>query len=1156
ATNQSGNITVRETDALTLGTVRAATGNVLIGSGNTITVGVVAALGQVVLTNQAGAMVGGVIVSDTGVIFRSLEGISMTVTAPVLQATSLGTGDIDLLTTVDRFSATNVLGDILVVDTTNLLLTGLSALDGDIDVRVLPGSVLSVTNVISTLPGAGGVLTINSGVVLQDGHSIQVGSGNITLEGGSIDIVVNGLMNVSVDTAMRALRDILVVSNGQIVVNGGANLSLYADRDGAMNDDGVFDAFGGIYLGGSGLDALNGGNIILSGHELARGQYETGIAVDPGTGLRIQSLLEGGSGSLLLSSISNVVIQAPVSTTGGNLSILSSAGSIQQQSTLTVGGAGTADLEALGSILMGTNVIQTSGGSVRLAAGDQVEIGLIDAGVGLVSILSGQGDIVTGDSGVLNVIAAGLCLEAGGSVGSNMDPFYTQVGTLAADAGGNLCLVEDNGLTVGTVGPVVVNRLLTNGSLIQVTNAALAGIGVATNLKLIVVGGDILITQEMHSGSDLLVFANGGNVTQDAMIHSTNGNISVLVNNNFGQNADISAGGAGSLDVNVGGTITMASGTQSQAGGNIRYGAGQDVLLGHLSGANVSVVAGRDILDNNAGANNATATGLRMQAGRNIATGADRLETSVDVLAAQAGGSIYVDEANGLTLGTVGPLSVNRVNANSTTTPVTDVLLAGARAGTNLKVTAGGTITVTLPVSAGRELLLETSSGDVIQNAILTSTNGNILASATNGAIFVNALITTEPGSGGTRTVIGEVIGDLDANILLGSGDITLIGRGTVFRLYGTNLAEIVNGELASLDKGTDFGRLMIPNTLVREFRIENAGNSQLILSNPSVGGTGAGQFALVQVPATVAAQESDIVIVRFQPTAAGVYGAYVSFESNTTNTPFSFGVSGFATAFEEVTDRTLSSSIVWEFDFRTGTFFGTLTLCNDADSDKPLWEPFWYLVASNQFHWLRYPDGVETNSGLPYVDVTGAVLAQLPLVGNGDDALDPGECVVVRGIELMGRREATGLVYAIWADPPGPGGLDTDGDGIPDAWEAANSPMSPFNPLDAHLDFDRDGVSNFAEWISGTDPNNPGSVLALTFTSLPDAEGIVLCWPSVAGRVYRIEKAPAVDGLFEPVTGVLNATPPENCVALPGESSDKGMYRIWVSMDEGGLEP
>ncbi len=57
--------------------------------------------------------------------------------------------------------------------------------------------------------------------------------------------------------------------------------------------------------------------------------------------------------------------------------------------------------------------------------------------------------------------------------------------------------------------------------------------------------------------------------------------------------------------------------------------------------------------------------------------------------------------------------------------------------------------------------------------------------------------------------------------------------------------------------------------------------------------------------------------------------------------------------------------------------------------------------------------------------------------------------------------------------DSTDPTSLDSDGDGIPDAWEI-NYGLNPLDPNDAELDPDNDGLINRDEYYWGTDPINP----------------------------------------------------------------------------------
>jgi hypothetical protein len=79
----------------------------------------------------------------------------------------------------------------------------------------------------------------------------------------------------------------------------------------------------------------------------------------------------------------------------------------------------------------------------------------------------------------------------------------------------------------------------------------------------------------------------------------------------------------------------------------------------------------------------------------------------------------------------------------------------------------------------------------------------------------------------------------------------------------------------------------------------------------------------------------------------------------------------------------------------------------------------------------------------------------------------------------------------------------DADSDLIADDWERQNFGTITCDPAD---DPDQDGMSNYAEFVAGTSPNNRAAVLAITdICEVVGGEGAVLSWESVLGRKYQV---------------------------------------------------
>jgi len=129
--------------------------------------------------------------------------------------------------------------------------------------------------------------------------------------------------------------------------------------------------------------------------------------------------------------------------------------------------------------------------------------------------------------------------------------------------------------------------------------------------------------------------------------------------------------------------------------------------------------------------------------------------------------------------------------------------------------------------------------------------------------------------------------------------------------------------------------------------------------------------------------------------------------------------------------------------------------------------------------------------------------------------------------------------------------GADTDGDGLPDAWELTHAPgLGILNGAD---DSDGDGRSNAEEYVADTDPLDATSIMQLTsyvFGAL--GSPVTLTWSSRSTRVYYVQK---VTEFVEPppygwvdVLGVICPDPgPTTTRMFADPASPQRFFRIAV---------
>ena len=114
----------------------------------------------------------------------------------------------------------------------------------------------------------------------------------------------------------------------------------------------------------------------------------------------------------------------------------------------------------------------------------------------------------------------------------------------------------------------------------------------------------------------------------------------------------------------------------------------------------------------------------------------------------------------------------------------------------------------------------------------------------------------------------------------------------------------------------------------------------------------------------------------------------------------------------------------------------------------------------------------------------------------------------------------------------------------LPDAWQ-----MQWFGHLgvDPKDDPDHDGMTNFQEYMAGTNPLDPQSRFQIVRVR-PDVTGAFVDWSSVSGKFYTVQRSTGLDSGFADVQAHIAATAPLNTFHDTGGVGNRlYFYRIRV---------
>jgi hypothetical protein len=132
-------------------------------------------------------------------------------------------------------------------------------------------------------------------------------------------------------------------------------------------------------------------------------------------------------------------------------------------------------------------------------------------------------------------------------------------------------------------------------------------------------------------------------------------------------------------------------------------------------------------------------------------------------------------------------------------------------------------------------------------------------------------------------------------------------------------------------------------------------------------------------------------------------------------------------------------------------------------------------------------------------------------------------------------------------------GAADSDGDGIPDAYELSHG-LNRFSAADAALDSDRDGVSNLKEFILSTHSNTYDRYAFSTTYNYPAGTATV-SFPTITGRTYLVKYSsdllnwsPA-SSVLTGTGSVMNWTDNGTTTGTPPSAATRRFYRVEVTV-------
>ena len=752
-------------------------------------------------------------------------------TTGVTRYTDAGALEVDAVTVL-----TNTETGVTVMSA-NLFLTTGGLLNLAEDITVTIGFV--------SLNSAGGA-TQGSGDTIGAPRLVLLGAGTFTLNdaANNVNVLAADLNAGSLDYADTNDLQIDVV-NGTTGINSGNPL---AGGNVTINTGGVLTVDQTINTTtGTGGVVTVGGNVVLNAALVPGAGNITLNATTPTGTLVVNS--PQSLPTINWSATVNIIINAAVTTTVGSLSLTADS-----------------DTNGTGGVLITTNGSLNSAAALSISGGDLADDAYITEQFGTAAYLLGDFSVVVENGAATEIMAVGNVTISGNASVTTSD---IQLDGQIQNAGALTTLTSQDDIILGSASSITNTNVagvtsltagassLTSGDINGsglITSATIdlnadAGIGDSTPLNLVAT----TITADTANGNIDLNNNQAGATLVDSL---TTGTGSILF--------DQTGGGAVTFDpaTTTNGPITLRATAGNLIATSVSAGGMNNVQLTTLTSGNVTVGAvaaantvfvdsAGTILDDGSNTTLIVASTADLDAAGDIGASGNQIDTTVMFLTALAtGGSIFVDETDGLTVTsatatggsndiTIRSLAATPGNILVGTITAPDVVTLAALNGSILEDTADTATDIAASdaqLSATGSIGASTANGD-LDTALATLTAG----STTAGGIYLtdtDGLTVTS-----ATTTAGDIYLDA-ARAAAGNLTATLVtaaGTGADVRLRTlTAGSDILLGDVTATDNVAVHALGLITDSLAGEVNpAANANVTATSLVLISTGGVG-----------------------------------------------------------------------------------------------------------------------------------------------------------------------------------------------------------------------------------------------------------------------------------------------------------------------------